>query len=130
MNDITTAPTIKDEIKAESLRLHKVILINDDFTPREFVVMVLKAEFRMSEDQARDDHCASARLWRRCRLHEGCSGSQGNERDGCGPTQGLSPVVHDRARGIGGGSRETCVRWPAAPAPARRAGGGTVREGA
>ena len=52
MNDITTAPTIKDEIKAESLRLHKVILINDDFTPREFVVMVLKAEFRMSEDQS------------------------------------------------------------------------------
>lgn len=33
-------------------RLYKVILVNDDFTPREFVVRVLKAEFRMSEDQA------------------------------------------------------------------------------
>ena len=33
-------------------RLHKVILVNDDFTPREFVVMVLKAEFKMTEDQA------------------------------------------------------------------------------
>jgi ATP-dependent Clp protease adaptor protein ClpS len=33
-------------------RLHKVILVNDDYTPREFVVMVLKAEFRMSESQA------------------------------------------------------------------------------
>lgn len=32
--------------------LYKVILLNDDFTPREFVVRVLKAEFRMSEDQA------------------------------------------------------------------------------
>jgi ATP-dependent Clp protease adaptor protein ClpS len=32
--------------------LHKVILLNDDFTPREFVVRLLKAEFRMSEDQA------------------------------------------------------------------------------
>ncbi len=32
--------------------LHKVILVNDDFTPREFVVVVLKAEFRMTEDQA------------------------------------------------------------------------------
>jgi ATP-dependent Clp protease adaptor protein ClpS len=32
--------------------LHKVILLNDDFTPREFVVRVLKAEFRLSEDQA------------------------------------------------------------------------------
>ncbi|MGV3490891.1 MAG: ATP-dependent Clp protease adapter ClpS [Devosia sp.] len=32
--------------------LHKVILVNDDFTPREFVVRVLKAEFRITEDQA------------------------------------------------------------------------------
>ncbi len=32
--------------------LYKVMLINDDFTPRDFVVIVLKAEFRMSEDQA------------------------------------------------------------------------------
>src|SRR5712672_3008967 len=52
MNDIITRPTIKDEITTERPRLHKVILVNDDFTPREFVVMVLKAEFRMSEDQA------------------------------------------------------------------------------
>jgi hypothetical protein len=29
---------IKDEIKLERPRLHKVILVNDDFTPREFVV--------------------------------------------------------------------------------------------
>lgn len=34
-------------------KLHKVILFNDDFTPREFVVMVLKAEFRLNADQAR-----------------------------------------------------------------------------
>jgi ATP-dependent Clp protease adaptor protein ClpS len=52
MTDIITKPNIEDEIKVERPRLHKVILINDDFTPREFVVMVLKAEFRMSEDQA------------------------------------------------------------------------------
>ena len=32
--------------------LFKVILLNDDFTPREFVVRVLRAEFHMSEDQA------------------------------------------------------------------------------
>jgi ATP-dependent Clp protease adaptor protein ClpS len=50
--DISTKPDIKDEIKVERPRLHKVILINDDFTPREFVVTVLKAEFRISEDQA------------------------------------------------------------------------------
>jgi ATP-dependent Clp protease adaptor protein ClpS len=28
-----------------------VILVNDDYTPREFVVTVLKAEFRLSESQ-------------------------------------------------------------------------------
>src|SRR5581483_8018921 len=33
-------------------KLHKVILLNDDYTPREFVVTVLKAEFRMGEEQA------------------------------------------------------------------------------
>ncbi len=36
----------------ERPRLHKVILLNDDYTPREFVVSVLKAVFKMSEDQA------------------------------------------------------------------------------
>jgi ATP-dependent Clp protease adaptor protein ClpS len=29
-----------------------VILVNDDYTPREFVVTVLKGVFRTSEDQA------------------------------------------------------------------------------
>src|ERR1700739_4988021 len=52
MNDLTTKPrsNIKPAVKRPGL--HKVILINDDYTPREFVVMVLKAEFRMSESQA------------------------------------------------------------------------------
>ena len=52
MTDTITKPKIKDEVKVERPRLHKVILVNDDFTPREFVVTVLKAEFRMSEEQA------------------------------------------------------------------------------
>ena len=52
MSDIITKSDIKDEIKIERPPLHKVILVNDDYTPREFVVTVLKAEFRMSEDQA------------------------------------------------------------------------------
>jgi ATP-dependent Clp protease adaptor protein ClpS len=47
-----TKPRVKVRVKTERPRLHKVILINDDFTPREFVVTVLKGEFRMNEDQA------------------------------------------------------------------------------
>ena len=38
--------------KTEQPKLYKVLLLNDDFTPREFVVRVLKAEFRITEDQA------------------------------------------------------------------------------
>jgi ATP-dependent Clp protease adaptor protein ClpS len=48
----TTTPKTRTKPKIERPRLHKVILVNDDFTPREFVVTVLKGEFRMSEDQA------------------------------------------------------------------------------
>jgi ATP-dependent Clp protease adaptor protein ClpS len=52
MSDINTTPTVNDELKVERPRLHKVILVNDDYTPREFVVLVLKSEFRVNEDQA------------------------------------------------------------------------------
>ena len=52
MSDTIIIPGTKIEPKVERPRLHKVILLNDDYTPREFVVMVLKAEFRMNEDQA------------------------------------------------------------------------------
>ena len=54
MSDFVVKPRTrtKTKTKVERPRLHKVILVNDDFTPREFVVMVLKAEFRMTEDQA------------------------------------------------------------------------------
>lgn len=38
--------------KVERPKLHKVILINDDYTPRYFVVRVLQAVFRIGEDQA------------------------------------------------------------------------------
>jgi ATP-dependent Clp protease adaptor protein ClpS len=50
--DIAIKPRVKPKLKAQRPRLHKVILVNDDYTPREFVVTVLKAEFSMSEDQA------------------------------------------------------------------------------
>ena len=52
MNDAVTKPKTKVRTKVERPRLHKVILINDDYTPREFVIAVLMAVFHMSEDQA------------------------------------------------------------------------------
>ena len=52
MSNLDTKPRIKAKPKTQRPKMHKVILINDDFTPREFVVMVLKAVFKMSEAQA------------------------------------------------------------------------------
>lgn len=52
MSDTVTTPKTKTRTKVERPRLHKVILVNDDYTPREFVVTVLKGEFRMTDDQA------------------------------------------------------------------------------
>jgi len=45
-------PRTRTRTKTERPRLWKVILLNDDFTPREFVVQVLKAVFRMNETEA------------------------------------------------------------------------------
>jgi ATP-dependent Clp protease adaptor protein ClpS len=47
-----TRVKVKPETRLERPKLWKVILLNDDFTPREFVVTVLKAVFRMGEEKA------------------------------------------------------------------------------
>ena len=47
-----TSTRTRTRTKVARPPLYKVMLLNDDFTPREFVVMLLKAEFHMSEDQA------------------------------------------------------------------------------
>lgn len=52
MSDIDSIGKTDTKPKTKRPRLYKVILINDDFTPREFVVEVLKAVFRMTEDRA------------------------------------------------------------------------------
>jgi ATP-dependent Clp protease adaptor protein ClpS len=52
MSNTVSKPRTKVRTETERPKLHKVILVNDDFTPREFVVQVLKAEFRMNETQA------------------------------------------------------------------------------
>jgi ATP-dependent Clp protease adaptor protein ClpS len=52
MSDLDVKPDTIAKPKIEQPRLYKVILINDDYTPREFVIAVLMAVFHMSEDQA------------------------------------------------------------------------------
>ncbi len=52
MSKSATKIRTKTETKVEQPRLHKVLLFNDDYTPRDFVVEVLKAIFRMNESQA------------------------------------------------------------------------------
>lgn len=45
-------PKARAKPKVERPRMHKVILVNDDFTPREFVVFVLKRVFGMGPERA------------------------------------------------------------------------------
>ena len=52
MSETDLKPKTKPIVETERPKLHKVILFNDDYTPREFVVTIPKAEFRMNEDQA------------------------------------------------------------------------------
>ena len=56
MAQTTVKPRLKvkpaTERKTERPPLWKVILLNDDYTPREFVVQVLKAVFRMNAERA------------------------------------------------------------------------------
>jgi hypothetical protein len=86
-------PRIKVKPKTQRPPLWKVILLNDDFTPREFVVLVLKAVFRMNESHAYKVMMTA--LYPRCR---GDEGERGN-RDG--PRQGLSALFHDREGRVG-----------------------------
>jgi ATP-dependent Clp protease adaptor protein ClpS len=52
MNDNVVKPRTGVKPKTKRPRLHKVLLLNDDYTPREFVVAVLRAVFRTGEDAA------------------------------------------------------------------------------
>jgi ATP-dependent Clp protease adaptor protein ClpS len=52
MSKTLVKPRTKVKTTTQRPPLYKVILLNDDYTPREFVVLVLKAVFRMTADQA------------------------------------------------------------------------------
>src|SRR4030067_387013 len=52
MSPTLVKPRLKTKPKTARPPLWKGILLNDDFTPRDFVVAVLKTVFRMNADQA------------------------------------------------------------------------------
>lgn len=52
MSTSVTRPRTETAVRTERPKLYKVVLLNDDYTPREFVVGVLAAVFRMSGGQA------------------------------------------------------------------------------
>jgi ATP-dependent Clp protease adaptor protein ClpS len=52
MANTVVKPQTKTKPKTARPPLYKVILLNDDYTPREFVVLVLKAVFRMNAEHA------------------------------------------------------------------------------
>ena len=101
MKNIATKPRVEVRTKTKRPPLHKVILVNDDYTPREFVVIVLKAEFRMSEDQAyrvmmtahRRGVCVVAVY---AKDIAETKATRATDR----PQQGLPAAVHDRAGGV------------------------------
>ncbi|MBY8976585.1 ATP-dependent Clp protease adapter ClpS [Rhodobacteraceae bacterium NNCM2] len=52
MTEIDTKTRPVQKTKPERPKLWKVILLNDDYTPREFVVLVLSAVFGMGPEKA------------------------------------------------------------------------------
>ena len=49
INDISVAPS---KVKPKRPSIYKVIILNDDYTPMEFVVFVIQKVFNKSHDEA------------------------------------------------------------------------------
>ena len=52
MSNTDLKPRLQKKTKVQKPKLYKVVLLNDDYTPREIVVLILKAEFRLDSAQA------------------------------------------------------------------------------
>ena len=52
MPENLTKPRVTPKLKTERPKLHKVILLNDDFTPMDFVVEVLRSFFGLDQERA------------------------------------------------------------------------------
>ena len=79
-----------------------MILLNDDYTPREFVVMVLKAVFRMNEDQAYNV-MMTAHQRGACVIAvftKDVADTKAKEATELGKSKGYPAVLHHRAGGV------------------------------
>ena len=97
-------PRTKVKTKVEKPPLWKVILLNDDFTPREFVVQVLKAVFRMNETHAYHV-MMTAHQKGACVIAvytKDVADTKAKEATDLGKAKGLSAVFHDGERRVGG----------------------------
>ncbi|NQV20709.1 MAG: ATP-dependent Clp protease adapter ClpS [Rhodospirillales bacterium] len=48
----TTGVAVQSRVRAKKPSLYKVIMLNDDYTPMEFVIMVLERVFNKTQDEA------------------------------------------------------------------------------
>ena len=51
-DDIEVGIALKERTKTKRPSMYRVLMLNDDYTPMEFVVYVLQLFFRMSNDKA------------------------------------------------------------------------------
>ena len=104
MSTSVTRPRTEAKPRTERPKVYKVILLNDDYTPREFVVMVLRAVFRMTTDQAlgvmltahKRGVCVVAVYTREV------AETKATQAIDMGARPGLSADVHHRAGGVRG----------------------------
>jgi ATP-dependent Clp protease adaptor protein ClpS len=101
MSESITKGKTETKVRTARPRLFRVVLLNDDYTPREFVVLVLKAVFRLSEDEAEvrmitahQKGVSVVGLYQRNRR------GQGHRSRRSGARCGVSADVRHRARGI------------------------------
>lgn len=52
MSETIARPRVETKPQTQRPKVYKVLLLNDDYTPREFVVSILRSIFRMTTDQA------------------------------------------------------------------------------
>ena len=90
-----TGVVVKAKPKTKKPSMYKVLMLNDDYTPMEFVVLVLERFFNKNRGSDAD-HVARASAWRRYlrSLHLRGSRNEGDPGDGLCPPTPASFAMH------------------------------------